>query len=827
MQRKRFLNLVCLFLIGFSSLLFPQKLPTGKYHPNRERSFDLLHYKGELRFDFENRRVFGKSTVTLSPLRAISSFALDAINLRVHGVALSGGKALPFRTTGAALEITLPAPKTPADTFTVTVEYDAQPRGGMYFRPDPANPQMYFLSTYGEGGLHANWLPIYNDVNDRFSTEMVVTVPAAYTVISNGKLVDTKTAGNEKTFHWLQKLPHPNYLISIYAGDYEKGDLAPAFGEIPLSYWVPRGRLKEGAHVFRNTTKMVEFFSQRFNYRYPWDKYDQIAVPDYAIGAMEHTGVTGHRAALLRQAGAPLDFEPNFDDYYGNWTAETLIAHELAHHWFGNNLTCRNLSFIWLNESFASYLMMLWDEESSGRDLLDLDVAFAKKQYFDFVRRQNMIRGLEHRYFDDANAIYNAEHTYLKGAVVLHMLRRVLGDESFFRALSYYLHKHEFQNVESHDLKIAIEEATGRNLDWFFEQWITGAGHPVFVVQHEYLPARKKLAVQVAQVQPLVKGQGIFTLPVKITIATAAKRWQEEVWIKNENESFYFDCEEKPLMVSFDGAGDVVAELRHTKSVEELLYQAGHDDLPGRMWAMNELAKRHPVDPRTVPCLANIAGGSGFWGARAEAAKLLGEVRTPAAEQALAQALKAGNDQVRKGAVLALAKFGTSTAAQKLREVIQRESSADVAATAILCLARANPKLEDSFIKQQLGRKAWYDEITLACLRAIKILAKPEWVATLKPFVAPAHNQSVVEAALSAWEACAPEDEELHRQLLALTSSPVYGLQQYALRALGRLHVETARETLQAVVQQQADDNLTVAAQNALREIAREQGDAK
>lgn len=823
MKREPFFFLFLTLLLGCSSLLFPQKLPTGKYHPNRERSFDLLHYKGELRFDFENRKVFGKSTLRLSPLRTISSISLDAIHLDVQSVAPLGanGKLLPFRMTGSSLDISLLSPKTPADTFAITVVYEAQPQSGMYFRPDPANAKMYFVSTYGEGGLHANWLPIYNDVNEKFSTEMIVTVPAAYTVISNGKLLKTTADDGQKSFHWSQALPHPNYLISIYAGDFEKGDLSPAFGTIPLSYWVPRGRLQEGAYAFRNTTKMVEFFSNRFNYRYPWDKYDQIAVPDYAIGAMEHTGVTGLRAAILRDAGAPFDFEPNFDDYYGSWSTEAIISHELAHHWFGDNLTCRNLSFIWLNESFASYLMMLWDEESAGKDLLYLDALFAKKQYFNFVRRQNMIRGLEHRYFDDANAIYNLEHTYLKGAVILHMLRRVLGDETFFRAMSYYLHKHEYQNVESHDLKIAIEEATGRNLDWFFKQWITGAGHPVFAVQHEYFPARKQLIVNVDQVQPLVEGQGIFTLPVKVTMATAHKRWQEEVWIKNESESFSFSSEEKPLLVSFDGEGDLVAELRHAKDAEELIYQATHDELPGRLWAMQELAARHAVDARTVKTLSEIAAGNGFWGERAEAAKLLGEVRTPAAEQALTQVLKAEAYPVRKGAVLALAKFGTPTAEQKLREVVKRDASTDVAATAIVALAQANPKLEDEFLQEQLGRKAWYDEIKIACLRAIKTLAKPEWVATIKPYTSSAHNQSVVDAALSAWEACAPADKELHQALIGLASSPVYSLQQYAIHALGRLQVNEARETLQAMALRQADDNLTVAAQQALQQLSR------
>ncbi len=829
MKRITFCVLAVFVLSLRPDAAFAQKLPTGRYHPNRERSYDLLHYKGEFKFDFENRKVFGKSTIRLTPLRPLNSFSLDAIYLNVKSVThLESKSRLPFHMTATTLDIALPQSKTPQDTFTVVIDYDAQPKGGMYFRRNQQNGKLFYVTTYGENGLHANWLPIYNDVNDRFSTEMIITVPDPYVAVSNGKLVKRgANGGNERTYHWLQELPHANYLISLYVGDFEKGDLAAAFGKIPLSYWVPAGKLAEGAFTFRNTSKMVEFFSNRFNYRYAWDKYDQLAIPDYAIGAMEHTGVTGHRANVLRDQTGPLENDATFDAYYSSWTAESLISHELAHHWFGNLLTCRNLSFIWLNESFASYLMMLWDEESVGKDLLGLDLVFAKRQYFDFVRNQHMIRPLEHRYFDDANAIYNTEHTYLKGAVVLHMLRKVLGDENFFRAMSYYLHKHEFENVESHDLKIAIEEAVGKNLDWFFSDWITGGGgHPVFEVGYRFMPERKLLSLSVEQVQAQVKGQDLFTLPANVTITTSARTWQEKVWIDEASETFIFPCSEKPLMVSFDGEGDLVAELRFNKEAEELAYQAVHDALPGRMWAMNELAQRYPTAPVTLKTLSDIIASNSFWGVRAEAAKLLGKVRTSAAETAAAQALRANDYQVRKGAVLALAQMGTPSAEQKLRQVIKSETNNDVVATAIVGLAQANPKLEAEFIKAQMGRASWNDEIKIAGLRAWRHLANPALVATIKPYADDRYNQSIVEAALSAWAECAPQDGELHRKLLELTNSPVYSLQQLAINMLGRLQVQEATTRLTQILVEQADDNLTAAAHNALMQIRRVQESA-
>ncbi len=806
--------------------LAAQKLPEGRYHNDRQRTYDIVHYKAEISLNFGKKQVLGKSTIRLVPLRQVDTLSLDAIRLNVESVTLSGtGSSLTFRTTSRSLDIVLPQTEGPGDTLNLVVTYTAIPKSGMYFRRDPEHPKLYYVTTYGENGLHANWLPIYNDVNDKFSSEMVVTVPPPYVVISNGKLVEKRRRPDgQTTYHWLQTLPHSNYLIALYVGDFERGTLPSAFGTIPLHFWVPKGHLKEGAYAFRNTTKMVEFFSRRFNYRYPWDKYDQVAVPDYAIGAMEHTGVTGHRASVLRDRSAPLEFSPKLNDYTDDWTAEATISHELAHHWFGDNLTCRNLSYIWLNESFASYLMMLWDEESQGRDQLLFDVQLARKHYFDYVRSEHVIRSLEYHYFDDANTIYNTAHTYLKGAAVLHMLRGVLGDEAFFRALSYYLHKHEFSNVVSNDLRIAIEEATGENLQWFFDQWVTGAGHPVFEINYHYLPDRKMVELHVAQVQPLVKGQGVFTLPVRITLATPNKTWKEKVWIRGDDEYFLFPSDEAPLMVSFDGEGDLVAEIRFPKDIDELVYQAFNDALPGRIWAIRELASSYPTRSKTLETLAKIISGASFWGLKAEAAYQLGTVRTPDAERVATRALKSADYRVRKAAVLALARFGTSSAERKLKEVIEKDSQNDVVATAIVALARAYPGTDPAFIRQQLGRKSWYDEITIAVLRAFRELGDPALVPTIRRYVGDTYNQDVRQAALSAWEACAPEDRALHDTLLALTDSPVYTLQQEAINMLGRLHVTRAVDLLQKIVAEDVDANLTTAAKKALDEINRVSG---
>lgn len=820
LQLRYLLYIICIFVSA--GPLAGQRLPKGAYHDNRERTYDIIHYKAELSFDFEGKEVFGKATITMRPLVEIESIALDSIGLNIKSVANSDSNAdLPFEQKDGSLIIKLSTAKTPSDTIRFVIVYDCQPKAGVYFRRSPEDARLFYVHTYGEGGLHANWLPIYTGGNDKFSTEMIVTVPEPYVAISNGKLIKTKeNPDGSKSWHWLQRLPHHNYIIAVYVGDFERFELAPAFGEIPVGYWVAKGRKEEGAYIFRNTTRMLEYYSKLLNYKYPWVTYDQIAMPDFPLGAMEHTGITMHRDSVLRGENTTSDFTPVLDYYIDFWATERTISHELAHHWFGDNTTFRDLSYIWINESLASYLHFVWDEELLGEDEFLFGIDLAKKLYFDYVHSEHIIRPLEYHYFDDTKSIFNLEHSYYKGAAILHSLRKHLGDEPFYRSLSHFLHKHEFSSVQSHDMKIAIEEATGQNLRWFFEQWITGAGHPQLEVSYDYLADRKSIVLTVDQVQPIVKGQGLFKLPVRITIATPEKTWQEKIWVKKQTQRFLFGCDEKPLMVSFDGEGDLVAEVKFDKEVDELAYQALNDAVPGRLWAIRQIACLYPSSQVTNQTFNKILTSEGFWGTKAEAALQLGTMHTAAAEELAAKALKAKDYRIRKAAVLALPKFNTDSAIQKLRNVIDNDPYTNVAATALVSLAKAKPGLEPAFVKKQFGRKSWYDEMTVGALLACEELGNKELLPTIKKYTSWRYNHDVVFSALKAWKACAADDPELHGNLISITvDSPDYLLKMEVIEMLGELYIAGARETLNRIVEQNADSNLVVAAKEALEKI--------
>ncbi len=801
-----------------------QHLPSGTYRPDRERTYDIIHYKANIKIDWANKKILGESTVRLRLLKPGTSLSLEAYWLTVTAVKETpSNKAVKFASTDSTLVITFDRTLRETDTTSVMIQYSATPNAGLYFvdRPE-GNRTVPTIFTYGEGGIHANWLPIYNEPNDKFSSEMIVTVPQQDQAISNGKLLETKDNGDgTRTFHWYQSLPHSNYLIALFVGEYVPVKLRPAFGQIPIAVWTPPGTEQQANNVFSRTPDMVEFFSNRFSYRFPWDKYDQVAVYDYAIGAMENTSVTGHNDRLLRKLGQTEEFGPDFEYFNSNWTQETLISHELAHHWFGDNLTCTSLASIWLNESFASYLMMLWDEQRLGKEYLQSQTWLALQKYLRYVRNEHIIRPLEYRYFDSRDEIYNDETTYLKGGIVLNMLRWILGDDDYFKAMAYYLKKHQFSNVESSDLQAALEESTGKKLDWFFNQWVYGGGHPTYEVRWQYLSARKKVEVSVSQIQPIVQGQGLFRLPVELRIDAAGRMNRTTVWVEKENEQFYIDAEAKPDMVSFDGRGALVCDLKFEKGFDELAYQLANDDLPGRFWAMHQLVDRYAFEPKTGPALIAVIDSKSAWPLRAEAVLLLQQIPTPAAQAILLEQARSQEYHIRKAAVLGLGSRPSSVAQTVLRRVAETDQNDDVAATAFVSLAKIVQSVPIDTLRQYMNKPSWYDVKRLAALQVMETAGSASYVLLIKESASMNYNYEVRSRALSAWAACAPTDPQLAEALIRSAKEDILRVRSVAIGLLAKLKIESGLPVLREISARNGDGDIRKFARDAIDEIQR------
>jgi aminopeptidase N len=575
----------------------PRPLPSTKYV--RSRNFDTKHISLDLRFKWETSQTIGVERFTFSPLTPnFKTLNLDAGNMIFKSVKMADGTDLEFSYDHdkSALSIQLDRAYGLSDDLTVVIEYQTTGDtvgntlgfgggGGLKFiKPSKNEPDKpWQIWSQGESEYNRYWFPSYDYPNDFRSTEITATVKKPLMVISNGKLMETTDNGdNTRTYRWRMDTPYASYLTSIVVGEYSeiRGD----FKGKPVSTYVYKNWKNEGEVTAKRLPEMVSFFSKKLGLDYPYSKYAQTIAHEFG-GGMENITATTQTDNMIIDARTELD-----NDQDG------LQAHELAHQWFGNYVTCRDWSEIWLNESFATYLESLWQGHSKGHDyFLYNEVRSNQNGYFG-AWNQGQRRPIVTKNYANPDSVFDS-YAYARGGAVLHMLRKELGDDDFFRALNHYLKSNANEPVQTEDLRIAIEESTGRSMDRFFDQWLYRMGHPVFDVKQSYDAVTGRLTLNVKQTQkrditslyPQVK---YFEMPVDIEIITANGTKIETVMVKPiaENE-FTFDLDGKPLLVDFDNEGTLIKEIKFEKSLDDLMYQARNDkDILGRGWAMSELA---------------------------------------------------------------------------------------------------------------------------------------------------------------------------------------------------------------------------------------------
>ncbi|MGZ8537894.1 MAG: M1 family metallopeptidase, partial [Flavisolibacter sp.] len=307
--------------------------------------------------------------------------------------------------------------------------------------------------------------------------------------------------------------------------------------------------------IFGTTPAMITLFSKLTGVDYPWVKYAQMVARDYVSGAMENTTATLHQETAQQDARELTD---------GNrW--EDIIAHELFHQWFGDYVTTESWSNISLNESFATIGSQLWNEFYYGKDKGDEERYNSIQGY---MGSRSEEKDLVRFHYRDKEDVFDAV-SYNKGGSILQMLRAFVGDSAFFKAINLYLTTNKFKAAEAHQLRLAFEEVTGKDLNWFFNQWYFGSGHPVLDITYKYNDATKQQHVIVSQT-----GNKVFTIPVKIDVwsATGAPK-QYTVWAKNKVDTFSFAAPVQPVFVNFDADKKLIAQKTENKTLEDYLFQ--------------------------------------------------------------------------------------------------------------------------------------------------------------------------------------------------------------------------------------------------------------
>jgi aminopeptidase N len=575
------------------------------------RDFDILQYRITLDFDLENKRFEGSNRIRFVPLVTdLKEIRLHSEGLIVSKVVDPEGKALQFELSDGFLWIRLPVSHGLDETVDIEIEYSgSDPEKGLYFDgPNDRHPLIVTTDSWPDEARF--WYPCYDHPHDKVTAEMIITVPSGNKVLSNGQLVGSR-AGSEpgtETWHWKQDRPISTYLTMLAIGPYVR--LEDSFEDLSLCYWVFEGDEENAWRVFRDTPQMVKFFNDLYGYGYPWAKYDQVLSPRQGGGA-EATSAT------LLGMKAIHDTDPVQDL---NW--ERIIAHELAHQWWGDLVTLRSWEHTWMNESFATYSDYLYINYSRGKDVGDWVLDGKVNQYLEEAHTRYM-RPIVFNRYNQPGENFDA-HTYPKGAVVLHQLRWILGDQVFFRVLNRFLHKHAFEVVDTHDFMSVVKDVSGRNMDWYFEQCVFKPGHPVFNLSYRWDSLEKLVELTVRQVQDFERGVPVYTLPVRVGITTAGGSESYLVQVKDVEETFTFNTAEKPLMVRFDEGNHLLKELVFTKSREELIYQLRNDDVPGRLWATEQLGQ-HLEAAVVEEALQNAAKEDPFPAIREVIEKMLSE----------------------------------------------------------------------------------------------------------------------------------------------------------------------------------------------------------
>jgi aminopeptidase N len=691
----------------------------------RDRSVDVQHIKLDVRLDFARRSISGIATHRIAAIAdALREVVFDAGEMSINEV-LADGKPTQFDLADSKLTIAMPRRLKVGEEVEVAINYSAHPRRGLYFvGPDEGYPNKRLEAwTQGEDLDSRYWFPCYDYPNDRITSEVLATVPVNFFALSNGALVRTKEDKRRrtKTWHWRHDVPHSNYLISLAAGEF--AEVVDRHGDLPVTYYVAPGREADAKRAFGNTPKMIAFFERKIGVPYPYAKYAQVAVSDFIFGGMENSSATTQTADTLHDARAHLDF-----------TSDPLVAHELAHQWWGDLLTCRDWSHAWLNEGFATYFEALWSEENLGPDEFAWNLRRDREAYFheDSSRYRRPIVCNRYR----APIELFDRHLYEKGSLVLHMLRHEVGDALFFKALNLYCTRNRGRNVITQDLQNAFEEATGRNLDWFFDQWVYKEGHPALEVSSVYDAKRKLASVTVKQTHAVSEKTPLFRFSVTIALMNEKGReTRHRVEVKAKEHTFNFPSAAAPKAVRFDPEFDIAKTLRHKRGREALELELKHSpEAIGRAAAARELGNEGSFE--AVNALRSALLNDPFWGVRADAAAALGTIRTKAALDALIRGCSVAHPKARRAVVRALGSFRDHPeAASALLTLLGKgDKSYFVEAEAALALAKTRDSRAFDQLSALLDRDSYLDVIRAHALTGMAELRDERGIDTAIDF---------------------------------------------------------------------------------------------
>ena len=687
-------------------ILFPLSLSAQVLFPGnslerRSRTYHVIHYKIVVAFDEREKKVEGTTSITFTPLADhLDSLLLDAEEMEITSVSLANGHSLRFANRSPQLAVFFDSSPGLDDTSTISVTYSCIPESGLYFiQPDSTDPtRRRQIWSQGEDTNNHFWFPCYDYPNDKATSEVIATVPESYVLLSNGKLVRTSHDARRRTrtFHWSETRPHSSYLIMIAAGEYQI--VHDHCGGLPLEYYVYTDRVDDGVRSFSKTPAAMKFFQDKLGVPYPWEKYAQIWISRFMWGGMENTSaVTMNDEAYLLDPRAAVDF-----------TSDDVVAHELAHQWWGDLVTSRDWNHLWLHEGFANYFEALFKQHEKGGDYFQYDLMQQAASVFstEEAHGRHPLVGKDG---------YTA-NTYSKGCWVLHMLRNILGDREFWRALKYYATRFAFRNVDSHEFMLAIEDATGNNVTRFFHQWVYLAGHPDVTVKRAWDDTANVLRLQFTQTQVMDSLTGVFQFPLSIECTTTSGVKTVSTFIERQDQEVAIPLPGPPVMVVVDRGKNVLATFHMERSREENIHLLQHaHDITDRIDAARRLQPDNN-DSVVFSSLREAALHDSFWAVRNEALLSVSSSDNSDLKRVLFKASRDVHSSVRASAIAALSRFSTADVGDSIVHAASRDSSLLVLCAGIRTLATIDSTRGFDLAARYVGMKSYRNMVRRTAL---------------------------------------------------------------------------------------------------------------
>ncbi len=796
----------------------PTPAPEAPLRTAGDRPIDIQNIRLDLKVDLPKKSVDAVATIDFVPLRPLASVDLDAVEFEVKSVSLIVGKedkkSLRFRHDGEKLTIDLPADAVAeGKSAQFVIAYRVRdPKAGLhFFGPTPNEPNVP-LTVWSQGEAITNryWIPCLDHPGEKQTSELVVTAPKGFEVLSNGKLIERlENPDDTVTFHWKQTKPHVSYLITLVVGKFDV--VTEEWKGIPVTYYVPPGRKQDVARTFGRTREMLDFFSMRFGIQYPWEKYAQVCVEQFTSGGMENTSATTLVESAIIDERSALDRD-----------SDRLIAHELGHQWWGDLVTCRDWAHLWLNEGFATFCEIIWAEHHQGAD---------EAQYALLGKARGAITGgrtrpIVDRRYAGPRLMFDSR-AYPKGGWVLQMLRAKVGEKVFWKAIRRWGTEYAHKSAETADFRRTMEQVTGMSLERFFYDWTERPGNPDLGVKIEYDAKDKFVKLTVNQKQA---GEAFhFTLPIHIHVEGVSQPIVFNPEVTDKDRTLYVPVPDRPTMVLIDPELTVLAEFKIEKGRDLWKEQL----LNGPTVASRVRAAEHFGNSKTPAdreLLAKALKEEKFWGVASDIANALGKSGGDVCRDALIAGIMHKDPKVRRACVIQLGKYvRDEKVAKALKDLLQKgDPSVAVESSAIRSFAQLQQPDTVAVLLPWLAKESPNETLRSAALFA---LGSAQDLSALDTLIAwtkkgkPLESRTAALGALGNLASTANPSEAERKQIVDAIAACLDGegsrVRRAAVSAIRDLGKEASPNltVLQAIADHDPDDRIADLAKRSVEAI--------